>query len=95
MSTTVKAAAHTELQIGDFAATKGYFRKVGEWVSDQELCGFAVGKIVAIDNFGVTLEFAAGNTVKLGTGLLSRPLKWEVSSWHKMRGVQELCEGAQ
>ena len=75
-------------QIGEFAATKGYFQRVGEWVSDQELCHFAIGKIVAVDDSGVTLEFAAGNTVTLGAGLLSNPLQWEIESWHKMRGIQ-------
>ena len=75
-------------KVGEFAATKGYFCKVGDWVSDQELCQHAVGKVIAMDDSGITLEFAAGNTVTLGAGLLSNPLQWEIDSWYKMRGKQ-------
>lgn len=68
-----------------FAATKGYFQKPGQWVSDPTMHSHAVGKVVTINGTQALLEFAAGNTVALGMGLLFEPQQWEIDSWHRMR----------
>ena len=68
---------------GDYASTKGYFDQRGDWQTDTD--GNACGLVVDVQGPNVTLEFAAGNRVTLGYGLLFRPDAWEVVSWRKMR----------
>ena len=63
-----------------FGATYGYF--IGkDWHYDR--CARAVGKIVGNDRSGVTLEFAAGNTVKVGH-VEGNVAQWEIDSWNRM-----------
>lgn len=68
---------------GDYASTRGYFDRQGDWQTDTD--GHACGLVVDVQGANVTLEFAAGNRVTLGYGLLFTPEPWEITSWGKMR----------
>lgn len=75
------------IQIGQFAGSPGYFERDHQWVVDQTMSSLAVGKIVAIEGGSVTLEFAAGNTVTLGEGLLRPVQQCDIDNWLRMRAA--------